>query len=302
MSTSVRCTPVSGVPLLVLAGVLWGTGGLLGSTLAGATGLSPLAVATYRLAAGGLLLCGYLGLTGRRVPARRDAWSRVAATGGLAALFQASYFTAVGSASVGLATLVAIGSAPVFVLVAQWRRGGVDRRSAGSAGVALLGLGLIVGIPTMDGAGVLVGALFAVLAGAGFAALTLLAARPVEGLDAPTTTGVGFTVGGIVLVPLAALSPSGLGFDPQPGTVGLLLALGAVPTALAYTAYFRGLRSSSPGVAAVVALLEPLTAATLAALLLGERLGVAGTAGAVLLAVAVAVIGTGPATVRPRCA
>ena len=37
----------------------------------------------------------------------------------------------------------------------------------------------------------------------------------------------------------------------------------------------------------MLALLEPLTAAALAAVVLGERLGVTGTVGAVLLAVAV---------------
>lgn len=40
----------TGLWSLVLAGVLWGTGGLTGSLLAHETGLSPLAVAAYRLA------------------------------------------------------------------------------------------------------------------------------------------------------------------------------------------------------------------------------------------------------------
>ena len=44
----------SGVPLLVLAGFAWGTGGLLGSLLGRETGLPPLAVAAYRLGLGGL--------------------------------------------------------------------------------------------------------------------------------------------------------------------------------------------------------------------------------------------------------
>jgi DME family drug/metabolite transporter len=51
--------------LLVLAGVLWGTGGLFGSLLAARTGLSPLAVAGYRLAVGGALLLALPLLSGR---------------------------------------------------------------------------------------------------------------------------------------------------------------------------------------------------------------------------------------------
>jgi len=61
-----------------------------------------------------------------------------------------------------------------------------------------------------------------------------------------------------------------------------------LPTALAYTAYFRGLgAATSPGTGAVLALLEPLTAAVLAAVVLGERLEPAGMVGAALLTVAV---------------
>ena len=58
----------------------------------------------------------------------------------------------------------------------------------------------------------------------------------------------------------------------------LLAALAVVPTALAYTCYFRGLRATSAGTGSVLALLEPLTGTVLAALLLGERLGPAGLA------------------------
>jgi DME family drug/metabolite transporter len=76
-----------------------------------------------------------------------------------------------------------------------------------------------------------------------------------------------------------------------PATVvgaGLLALLVVVPTALVYTAYFRGLsRPDAAGTGVVVALLEPLTAAVLAAAVLDERLGAAGTVGALGLAAAV---------------
>jgi DME family drug/metabolite transporter len=62
-----------------------------------------------------------------------------------------------------------------------------------------------------------------------------------------------------------------------------MLALALVPTALAYTCYFRGLHQTSPAMGSVLALLEPLTAAVLAALLFGEQLGISGlVAGGVL--------------------
>lgn len=277
---------------LVLAGVLWGTGGLLGHMLADTTGLSAVAVAAYRLALGGGLLLCYLVRTGRRVPRTGPALRRIAATGALAAQFQACYFTAVTLTSVSLATLVTIGSAPVIVLLADRSAG---RRMVLPAGVALLGLGLLVGLPA-DGAAsgsVLTGALFAVASGAGFAAITLLAARPLPGLDAATTTGPAFVFGGLLLMLPVAVAGPGPGFTPSPLGIGLLVAFALLPTALAYTFYFRGLATTSPAVGSVVALLEPLTAAVLAALVLDDRLGVAGTTGALLIGLAVLLAGRG---------
>jgi drug/metabolite transporter, DME family len=291
----VRTTPISGVSFLVLSGVLWGTGGLLGRMLADAAGLSSFAVATYRLGVGGLLIVGYLRVTGRPLPCSRAAWRRIAVTGALAALFQAAYFTAVTLTSVSLATLVTIGSSPVLVLLA--RRRSVGRRQVAGVVLAVLGLCLVVGLPA-DGHGttpaghVLLAAAFAVLAAAGFSAMTLIAERPVPDLDDAATAGLAFTIGGALLLPVT-LATSGLSFVPDARSVGLLIALGLVPTAVAYTSYFRGLRTAPAALGALMALLEPLTAAVLAAVLLGDRLGGVGTAGALLLGAAVVLAGLG---------
>jgi drug/metabolite transporter, DME family len=278
------------MPFLVLAGVLWGTGGLFGSLLAARTGLSALAVAGYRLAVGGALLVLVLVLAGRW-PRGRAAWRRIAALGALAAVFQAGYFTAVSLSTVSLATLVTIGSAPVIVLLVD-RTGGW--RMAGTVGLAVAGIVLLVGLPGdgLDPTAALLGSGCAVLAGAGFAAMTLLAARPVPGVDAALTTGPAFVLGGAaLLLPLAWADPAAVGFAPRPGALLLLAAFAVLPTAAAYTCYFRGLAVSTPAVGAVTALLEPLTAAVLAAVVLGERLGAAGTAGAALVGAAVVLAG-----------
>jgi DME family drug/metabolite transporter len=292
MST-VRTTPSSGVSFLVVAGILWGTGGLFGRLLGEATGLSSAAVATYRLAVGGLLLVTYLLVRGAQLPRSRAAWARIAAVGTLAALFQSAYFTAVSFTSVSVATLVTIGSSPVLVLIARPR--GADRRGLVAVGLALCGLVLLVGVPADGGpsaGAAIAGAAFALVAAAGFTAMSLLGARPVPGLDAMTTTGLGFTFGGVLLAPLAATT-SGLAFAPTPAAIGLLLAFGLVPTAVAYSCYFRGLRGAAAGVGVLMALLEPLTSAVLSAVLLGERLGAAGIAGALLLCAALVLTATG---------
>lgn len=293
-SSVVRRTSRTGVPYLVLSGLLWGTGGLTGTMLGRIAGLSALSVAAYRLLAGGAIIVAGRALAGRahagrRWPHGRAAWTRIGTTGLLAATFQGCYFGAVSLTSVSLATLVTIGGTPVIVQavtrIAGRPAGG--RRAVVTTGLALCGLSLLVGFPS-GGTGqtaVLASAGLALLAAAGFATLTLVAASPVPGLDDLTVTGFGFTAGGLGLLPLAELS--GIGFRPGPAAIGLLIALGTGPTAVAYSLYFRGLRTAAPRTAALLALLEPLTAAILAALFLGERLSEPGIAGAVLLAVAV---------------
>jgi len=283
--------PISTV-CLVLSGLLWGTGGLIGTLLGRAAGLSALSVATYRLLAGGGLIVAVLALTGRRWPTRRVAWTRIAVNGLLSALFQSCYFAAISLTSVSLATLVTIGGTPVIVTVVEQARGG---RALGRAGVitmamALGGLGLLTGLPGggFSETAVLASTGMALLSAAGFAVVTLIGTSPVTGLDELTLNGFGFSLGGMALLPLAAVLGGGLGFRPSLASAGLLAALGIGPTAVAYTLYFRGLRKASASTAALLSLIEPLAAAVLAALVLGDRLSVTGIAGAVMLLVAVA--------------
>jgi drug/metabolite transporter, DME family len=275
---------------LVLSGLLWGTGGLIGTLFGQAAGLSAMSVATYRLLVGGGLIVTFLTLTGKRWPTGRAAWTRIAVNGLLSALFQGCYFAAISLTSVSLATLVTIGGTPVIVAIVEQARG---RRGFGRAGVitnamALAGLGLLVGLPGggFSETAVLASTGMALLSAAGFAAVTLIAASPVADLDDLTLNGFGFSLGGMVLLPLAAMT-GGLGFRPDLASAGLLTALGIGPTAVAYTLYFRGLRKASASTAALLTLIEPLTAAVLAALVLGNRLSPAGIAGAAMLLAAV---------------
>jgi drug/metabolite transporter, DME family len=276
----------TGVGYLVLAGVLWGTGGLTGSLLARHTGLDPLAVATYRLGGGGLLLV-LVGIVARRpLPRGRAAHRRIAVLGGLAAVFQASYFAGVALVGVSLATLLTIGSCPVLVLIAEavLRRRRAGPAALGTAVLAVAGLALLVGVPESGRhlTALLAGAGFALLAAGGFATMTVLQARPATGLDDLAATGWAFTLGAALLAPLAAAT-GGLCFAAGPTSLGLALTLAVGPTAIAYASYFRGLRTAAAGTAALMALLEPLVGTALAALVLGDRLGPAGLAGAVLL-------------------
>ncbi|MDQ1722541.1 MAG: drug/metabolite transporter, family [Pseudonocardiales bacterium] len=260
----------SGLFALVLAGVLWGTGGLTGRLFADNTGLAPVAVAGYRLSLGGILLVVLLAARGNGPPRTTAAWQRIIAVATLAAGFQATYFSAVALTGVSLATLITIGSAPVCVLVFQSVHTGRRPygRSAAVVAMGLLGLTLLIGLPAAgtDPLHETLGAGLALLSGVLFAAFTLLGG------------------GGLLAISGAT---AGIAFTPNLTGFGLLALLATAPTALAYTLFLRGLRTVPSATATVVALLEPLTGTVLSVIVLGERLSPAGVIGAVVLGAAI---------------
>ncbi|TNC23963.1 DMT family transporter [Amycolatopsis alkalitolerans] len=291
MSTSVAA-PARGrsALALILAGILWGTGGLSGSLLAEKAHLSPLPVATYRLLLGGCVTVLFVVLTGRRPQWTVPVLRRLLVAGALIAQFQACYFGALTLTSVSIATMITIGSVPVFVALATAVR---HRRLPGALTVvsmtaAVAGLVLLTwspqGIP--GGGRLLTGVTLALAAGAGFATLTVVTRRQVDGLDSFCTTAFGLLIGGILLLPFAL--GFGMAIPLRADVLAVALYFGLVPTGIAYGAYFLALRTAAPVVAALSALLEPLTAAVLSAVLLHDELGATGWTGAALLVAALA--------------
>ncbi|NKQ52907.1 DMT family transporter [Amycolatopsis sp. K13G38] len=276
---------------LILAGVLWGTGGLSGNLLAAQGHLHPLSVACYRLLLGGACTVLFVWATGRL---RELVWTkpvvrRLLMSGALLGQFQACYFVSVSLTSVSVSTMITIGSVPVFATLGTAVR---DRRlpattTLGATAAAIAGLVLLTWSPVAGSWKLAGGVAFALLAGAGFAMLTLATRKPVEGLDSFCATAFGLLLGGVALTPVALWF--GMALPLRPEVLAIALYLGVVPTAIAYAAYFLALRTAHPVLAALSALLEPLTAVVASAVLFGDRLGVTGWCGAALLVTALAV-------------
>ena len=106
-----------------------------------------------------------------------------------------------------------------------------------------------------------------------------------------------FGRGAILLLPVPLVA--GLGWLASPEGVALALYLGAVPTALAYLLFARGLRRLSAGETATLTLAEPLTAVMLGALVLGERPGTVAIAGAGLVLAGLLVLAAPRGAPRP---
>jgi DME family drug/metabolite transporter len=281
-----------GFLLVVLAALCWGTSGVSGRIVADRAGLGPLDIAWHRMAIGAVVLLIGTALTRRRRSGPATALTRGTAVrlvlvgAGLAA-YQLAYFAAVATAGVSIATLVALGLAPLLIAVGATilGHGRPDRATVVALVVALTGLVLLVGISAGADTGttVVLGALMAVGSALGYSVVTLAGAGVPAGIP---VTLAGFAGGALLLTPIALIA--GLRFTSEPGALAVLLYLGLVPSALAYALFFTGLRTVPGAVASIVTLLEPLTATALATAFLGERLAPGALAGGLLVLAAVA--------------
>lgn len=294
---------------LVVAGVAWGTAGAAASLVYRVSDIGPLSLSFWRCVGGLVLLLGALALRRRRattaavpssaVEPRRRRLIRVLGTGVGLAVFQSAYFAAVEETGLAVGTVVTLGAGPV--LIALGARLTMGERLGASGLFAVVGAlaGLAVLVLGGDGATVRpLGVAYAVLAAAGYAAITLLTrwlGQDGGKADALSTTAWAFAVAAVCVVPLAAAE----GLLPHTAELAqvlwLLLYVAAVPTALAYALYFAGAAVVRAATVSVIMLLEPVSAAVIAVVLLDERLTAATVVGTLLLLAAVVGLATAEA-------
>ena len=205
--------------------------------------------------------------------------------------YQMCFFTSVGLVGVPLATLVTIGSTPIIVVLVNLatRELRLSVRLLVIFALAAVGLGLLVGTPP-SGIALprLIGGIVAALGSGGcFAGISLVGVKPVADFQDATGTGLALAWSGLVVLAVASIVQP-IGFTPTLPSLAFLMALGAIPTALAYLSYLRGLRTQSSTTGSLITLLEPLTGAVWAAIILNQHLTPGGIVGAALLLAAVA--------------
>ncbi|MCB5180650.1 DMT family transporter [Streptomyces antimicrobicus] len=290
---------------LVVAGIAWGTAGAAASLLFLASDLGPLALSFWRCAGGLVVLLGVLAVRRRRRgrgavrPAVRPAPGSLLFTGLMFTVFQAAYFGAVQQTGLAVGTVVTLGAGPVMIALGA-RYGMGERLGAGGTAAvcgALAGLVVLV----LGGGGAQVrplGVGLALLSAAGYAAMTLWTrsqGRRGAGGDVLVTTAWSVAVGAVCLLLPAAVE----GLLPHTAALGQVAALMAylatVPTALAYVLYFKGTAAVRAATVSVIMLIEPVSAALIAVLALGERLTGAVVLGTVLLLAAVVALIAGEA-------
>lgn len=265
--------------VVLLGAILWGTTGTA-QTLMPQT-IHPLAVGASRLAVGGFSLLLIL-LVMRKINFRNWPWKATIYAAVSMAVFQYLFFSSVRLTGVAIGTVVTIGSAPVFSGIIEWLL--IKRRPTrvwltatvlAIVGCALLFLnkeGLIVnsmGVTMSLGAGLL------------FAFYTYVNKEVLDKVDAVPAVAVIFSTSAMLLIPfLFVFDTEGL-YTRQGVTV--VLYLGLATTSVAYILFSAGLKRISSSSAVTLSLAEPLTAAILSVLVVGERLNGTAWLGVALL-------------------
>ncbi|WP_327718613.1 DMT family transporter [Streptomyces sp. NBC_00490] len=274
-------------PILASA-VLWGTTGTAGS-LAPA-GAPAAAIGCAGLTLGGLLLF----LTSRGARSLPTACTRgerrLLVLGALAvAGYPITFYPAVARTGVAVATVIALGSAPVFAGLLAWLTGRArpTSRWGAATGAAVLGCALLVLGPELTGTATpmdLTGVALATGAGLSYAVYSLIGGRLImRGHPSDAVMGVLFGAAGLLVLPLFLYVDPHWLTTSRGATVTVYLALFTV--CLAYRLFGHGLRHTPAATATTLTLAEPAVAAVLGVTVLGERLPAASWCGLAVLAV-----------------
>lgn len=276
----------AGYLLIITAAMLWGTTGT--SQALAPEGATPLSVGALRLLVGGSALLLVAGIRGELL----QNWQHPAIliSGLSTALYQLTFFAGVKLTGVAIGTLVTIGSAPILagVFGAVLRGENLTRRWYVATILSVVG-GILLLAPGSSSTSVNpVGVLLALGAGLSYT-IFALATKELSGSYPPDAImAVAFCLGAIMLSPTLFLVPINW-VVTLPGllTIG---HLGILATAVSYMLFARGIQRVNVSTAGTLSLMEPLTAALLAIVVLGEPITLMGSAGIVFIVIGLLVL------------
>ncbi|MGJ8513726.1 DMT family transporter [Carnimonas bestiolae] len=277
-------------PLAVTAAaVLWGTTGVVASA---APAVSPLTIGAVAMGVGGILqACLALGGIRQRCQLLLVHW-RWWLVGAIAvAIYPLAFYSAMREAGVTIGNVVSIGAAPVCSALLErvldgrrvslrWKIGIVT----GISGILVLGISrggeATQGLPA--GTQALWGMALGIVAAFTYALYSYSAQRLMrQGIGSRDAMGAIFGGGGILLLPLVIFTGASLLASWSSIAVGGYLAL--VPMFIGYLCFGYGLSRVAASTATTITLIEPVVAALLAAVVLGERLTPSGWLGIAMI-------------------
>lgn len=239
----------------------------------------PEVVGFLRLAIGGPILLAAAMLGGKlgRMPIRPVLASAISM-----GVYQPFFFNAVDRTGVAVATIVALGSAPMFTgaLVFATRRAALNRDWAIATVIAISGGALIVGGGESIGVDT-TGVILALGAGLSYSVFAVAARGLLDNHPPLAVMGVTLTGGAVVLLPVVV--GANLTWVGSAHGAATALYIGVAATAIAYILFGYGMARTPVTNVVTLTLAEPLTGAMLGVFVLGEVLTPLAALGAALL-------------------
>jgi DME family drug/metabolite transporter len=287
----------AGLLAIMITSLLWGT---TGTAATFAPGVGPLAIGASALGIGGLLQAAIAvpALRSAR-PALRQHWVTVVVGAVAVAIYPLAFYSSMHTAGVAVGSVVSLASAPLASGVLERLVDGrpLSRWWMLAAGLGALGSALLcvskVEEQANDASSTLLGIGLGLVAGTTYAIYSWASHRLMNsGITRAASMGAVFGLGGLLLMPVLALTGAPLLATPQAFMVGAYMAL--VPMFLGYLLFGCGLTRVSASTATTVTLTEPVVATVLAVLIVGERLTTLGWIGLLALAAVLAIIAIAP--------
>ena len=273
-----------GIGSVLIAAILWGT---TGTAATFAPAVSAAAIGAVAMGIGGLLQALIaLKSIAKNTQHLREQWRCLLLGAVAVAIYPLAFYGSMRLAGVTIGTVVSIGSAPLLSALIEYRmdKSPLTLRWLTGAVLGVIGMALLC-IAESSGqtqstasSDALIGVGLGLLAGLTYALYSWSARRLMQrGIPSKAAMGATFGLGGILLMPVLLATGAPLLASMENAAVGAYMAL--VPMFLGYVCFGYGLARVQASTATAITLFEPVIAAVLAVIIVGERLPVLGWTG-----------------------
>lgn len=285
-----------GVVAVFVSAILWGTTGTAATFV---PDLSPLAIGAFAMGVGGILQC----LVAIKSIAHQyklliNNWSYLLIGGLAVTVYPLAFYSSMKMSGVAIGTVITIGSAPLISalleyyfdnqkLTYKWLYGSI----VGVIGMVLLSFTDSSIDNINSNSQITIGIVLGIIAGLTYSIYSWSAHHLMaKGASSFATMGAIFGVGGLFLTPVLIMTGAPLLHSWVNASVGVYMAL--IPMFIGYVFYGIGLSRIKASTATAITLIEPVIAALLAIILVGEKLLIINWIGIGLVILCLVIIST----------
>jgi drug/metabolite transporter, DME family len=275
---------------ILFASILWGTTGTVASF---APDISPPAIGAFSMGIGGLLQACLAYNQLRQDLSKILLHKKKLFISALAlAAYPLAFYSSMRLAGVAVGTVISIATAPFFTVLLERlfsKNSNFTKQWLSSFGIGMIGITLLAfsesSVATHSEQNLrLLGIALGLVAGLTYAIYSWVAKAMIdEGIQSQAAMGSIFGIGAVLLLPTLAFTGDTLFSSSTNALVVGYMAV--IPMCLGYIAFGFGLRHVKASSANLLTLFEPVVAAALAVLIIGELIPLLGWVGILLIIV-----------------